>query len=308
MEFLRTYNTPDVSASTLNGGLLSVSRFVRRTPGHGQSDAHMQEDAYMLSLQRHDYRGDLWLDGQKVDFGGSRGGNFTLYDYSRVWKADLRSAFDCVNFHISRRALLALEEEIGPRPFEGFNLLPGADITDPVVQGIVGSIVPMLNGRSDTNQLVLDYIGTGLLIHLAATYGAAPQASGFVRGGLTPLQLSRATSLLDANLDGRLNLTDIARECGLSPSYFARAFKVSTGMPPHKWLMDRRLDKAVDLLRNSALSIGEIARVCGFSDQAHFTRAFRAAKGMPPATWQKSESRGRSFSMFRLPVGRFPKK
>lgn len=307
MEFLRTVNTPDVNAATLNGGLLSVSRFVRRTPGHGMSEEHAQEDAYMLSLQRHDYQGDLWVDGKRVDFGGSKAGNFTLYDYSRAWRADLRTEFDCVNFHISRRALLSLEEEIGPRPFDGFNLLPGADITDAVVQGIVNSVVPILERQSDTSQLMLDYIGTGLLIHLASVYGGVPEAAGFVKGGLTPRQLSRARALLDANLDGRLNLADIAKECGLSPSYFARAFKVSTGTPPHKWMMERRLDKAADLMRNSALSLNEIALACGFSDQPHFTRAFHAARGMSPAAWRKDAVRSHSVSLFDIPADRFPR-
>jgi AraC-like DNA-binding protein len=114
------------------------------------------------------------------------------------------------------------------------------------------------------------------------------------------MQLNRATALLDGNLHGRLNLSDIARECGLSSSYFARAFKVSTGGTPHRWLAQRRLDKASDLLRNSSLTLKEIAIACGFSDQAHFSRTFSKAKGMPPAAWRRNITLTPSFSMHQV--------
>jgi len=108
------------------------------------TDDHVLEDAFMLSLQKRDYQGAMWVDGKKVDFRGSRQGNFTLYDYSRVWRADLQSPFDCTNFYISRRALYSLEEEIGTKPLEGFNVAPGADIDDPVVHNIVNALIPPL--------------------------------------------------------------------------------------------------------------------------------------------------------------------
>ncbi|NKJ36460.1 AraC family transcriptional regulator [Rhizobium sp. SG570] len=300
MEYLRVLRTPHIVASSLTGGLLSASRIKRDTPGHGMTDDHVLEDAFMLSLQKRDYQGAMWVDGKKVDFRGSRQGNFTLYDYSRVWRADLQSPFDCTNFYISRRALYSLEEEIGTKPLEGFNVAPGADIDDPVVHNIVNALIPIFDGRFDTNQLLLDYVGTGLLVHLASTYGSIHRQSHIRRGGLTPMQLNRATALLDGNLHGRLNLSDIARECGLSSSYFARAFKVSTGGTPHRWLAQRRLDKASDLLRNSSITLKEIAIACGFSDQAHFSRTFSKAKGMPPAAWRRNIILTPSFSMHQV--------
>lgn len=287
MEFLRVHQTPQIVAASLSGGILSASRIMRDTPGHGMSDDHVQEDAFMLSMQMRDYHGALWADGKEIDFAGSRQGNFTLYDYTRVWRADLQSAFDCINIHISRKALLSLQEQTGVRAVEGFNIAPGADVDDPVIKGIVSAMAPIFHNRFDANQLLLDYIGTGLLVHLSSTYGGHPHSLRLHRGGLTPVQLRKATAMLDANLDGRLNLIDIAQECGLSSSYFARAFKHSTGSTPHRWQAQRRIDKAIDLMRNSSKTLREIAAACGFSDQAHFTRAFGEAKGISPAAWRR---------------------
>lgn len=297
MEYLRADTGPYIGKSSLSGGLLSVSRIKCEVPGHGLSGDHVQEDAFMLSTQLRDYQGELWVDGSKVDFSGSKKGNFTLYDYSRVWRADLQSPFDCVNFHISRRALYSLEEEIGTKQLDGFNIAPGADIKDPIVENIVNALVPIFDGSFEENQLLLDYVGTGLLLHLASTYGSTHRAARISRGGLTPVQLNRATMLLDANLDAQLSLSDIAAQCGLSSSYFARAFKTSTGATPHRWLAHRRIDKATDLLKNSVLSLKEIASACGFADQAHFTRAFGEAKGVSPAAWRRNVSWSPTFKL-----------
>lgn len=287
MDYLRIMNTPDMTAASLSGGLLSASRFTRNTQGHGLSEEHVQEDAFMLAYQVSDYSGKLWVDGKKVDFSGSKAGNFTVYDYSRVWQADLQSPFDCVNFYISRSALQLLEDDLGAKHMGGFNIAPGADVSDTVVKGIVNAVLPIFEGRHDTSQLVLDYVGTGLLAHLVATYGVARIAPNLNRGGLTPFQMSRATALLDANLDGKLTLADFARECVLSTSYFAKAFKVTTGISPFKWIAVRRLEKATEMLRSTSFSLAEIASKCGFADQAHFTRAFRDARGITPAAWRR---------------------
>jgi len=287
MEHLRALNAPELTAAALNGGLLSSSRFVRETWGHGMSDAHIQEDAFLLAYQVRDYEGKMWVDGKAVDFSGSRANGFTLYDYSRVWSAYLESPFDCVNFHISRAALRSLEDDLGTKRIEGFNIAPGVNVFDPVVRGIVGSLLPIFDGRHDTSQLVLDYVGTGLLVHIATKYGGSRIVTNLSRGGLTPFQMNRATALLDANLDGKLTLADFARECALSSSYFAKAFKVTVGTSPFKWIANRRIEKATSLLRTSSLSLTEIASSCGFSDQAHFTRAFRDAKGVTPAVWRR---------------------
>lgn len=291
MDYLITQPVPELSISALSGKLFSATRLTRSTDGHGLTDEHVQEDAFLLSMQLRDYQGALWVDGSELGFRGAGAGSFTVYDYSRVWSADLQSSFDCVNFHISRRALITLEQEIGTQRFRDFNIAPGENMTDPVVNGIVSSMLPFFDGRHQASQLMLDYFGAGLIVHLLSTYGNVQQSAAFRRGGLTHQQLSRAKDLLAANITGEVSLSDIARQCGLSISYFSRAFKVSTGRSPYKWMMDHKIEIATDLLKNSSLSIGEIAARCGFSDQAHFTRTFKTLKGGTPLSWRKSKQK-----------------
>ncbi|PVB62487.1 hypothetical protein [Labrenzia sp. 011] len=135
MEFLRVREAQTVRASILDKAIISASRLTRDTPNHGYSDQHAVEDAFMLSYQRRDYQGDIWVDGKNVAVDGLPKGTFSFYDYKRSWQANLRSSFDCVNFHIPRRAMTALEEDLGPRRIETLTPAPGASVSDPIVRG-----------------------------------------------------------------------------------------------------------------------------------------------------------------------------
>jgi len=84
------------------------------------------------------------------------------------------------------------------------------------------------------------------------------------RGGLASWQQRRVKELMSASLNDEIPLSRLANECGLSVRQFARAFRVSTGLPPHRWLLRHRVDRARELLRTRALSgrCSGILRVC----------------------------------------------
>jgi AraC family transcriptional regulator len=107
------------------------------------------------------------------------------------------------------------------------------------------------------------------------------------RGGLAPWQERRAKELLIAHLDGEISLRELAREADLSRSHFARAFKETTGLPPHRWLVSKRIERAQEILINSTLSLVEVARLTGFADQSHFTRVFTSTVGISPGEWRR---------------------
>jgi AraC-like DNA-binding protein len=107
-------------------------------------------------------------------------------------------------------------------------------------------------------------------------------------GGLTPSQERRAKELLIDSISGDLPLSDLARECGLSLTSFSRAFRKSVGVPPHRWVIQQRIELAKTLLRGDPMSLAEVALECGFSDQSHFTRFFTAAVGASPGFWRQT--------------------
>lgn len=116
--------------------------------------------------------------------------------------------------------------------------------------------------------------------------------------GLAPWQVELAVRLLLRDLGADLPVEDLARLCGLSRSYFTRAFKVSMGTTPHRWLVRQRVRRAAEMLERTNESISFIAVSCGFSDQSHLTRMFHATVGSSPAAWRRQRRAGIAPALF----------
>jgi AraC-like DNA-binding protein len=122
------------------------------------------------------------------------------------------------------------------------------------------------------------------------TLGQLPVAESLApsRGGLPPVLTQRVCEYIEAHLDQKIGLEALASTVGLSTHHFARAFHQSVGMPPHSYLLSRRLERAEHMLRETQLPLSEIAVATGFSDQSHLARHFRRRTGMSPrlARWK----------------------
>lgn len=116
------------------------------------------------------------------------------------------------------------------------------------------------------------------------------QRTGEHARGLAPWQLRRVKAWLEATGDNSPSVTRLAEECGLSPRHFSRAFTQSTGLPPRRWLLERRVEMAKQLLLQPARPLADIALDCGFPSQSHFTRIFSARVGCSPGTWRRKYS------------------
>lgn len=110
-------------------------------------------------------------------------------------------------------------------------------------------------------------------------------------GQLAPWQLHKVCDHLEAHLAQDVGLSTLADLVGLSPKHFARAFKQSTGIPPHQWLIARRIERARSILSNTDHSLAEVALCCGFADQSHFTATFRRAVGFSPGRYRSDHRR-----------------
>jgi AraC-like DNA-binding protein/predicted transcriptional regulator len=106
-------------------------------------------------------------------------------------------------------------------------------------------------------------------------------------GGLSPSHLRRATTYLTQFAEPTISVADVAAKLGLSPTQFARAFKASTGFPPHRWQLSQRIGRAQELLRDGSSPLAEIALATGFAEQSHFTRVFKKIVGVSPGAWQR---------------------
>src|SRR5690606_1790317 len=102
----------------------------------------------------------------------------------------------------------------------------------------------------------------------------------------TEPRIGRALDYIDAHLDSDITLDDLASVAALSRYHFARAFGHAAGMPPHAYVVTRRIERAKDLLSSSRLSIAEIAWQVGYANPAKFAAQFRKLTGMTPTNWR----------------------
>lgn len=282
MAYFGAPETRTVVTTTMDRGVVSFSR-VRSSAPLGYIATPVREDAIMLGFQHRDLQADLFLDGRKVAIEGPKVGTITLYDYQREWACSINTGIDATNLYLPRAILDAVSNQCRSGDLV---IKPGLCLGDPVIAGLVTALGPMFDGTDRPNTLFLDHLGWALAAHCVSRFLERQRPTNDDRGKLAPWQLRLAQDMMATRLDGEIRLQELAGACGLSVKHFARAFRRSTAMPPHRWLMRRRIEHAQSLLLSTNSPTAQIALDCGFADQSHFTTAFRRMVGIPPGAWR----------------------
>jgi AraC family transcriptional regulator len=246
-----------------------------------------------LSRQRETKKWGTWVDGKFLPIRFWERGGVGIYDLEAYPSAVRPTGFDSVHFNLPRRTLDAFTDH---NELHRIGVVPCTQgIRDDVLLQLTRFALPWLGDERRICSLMFDYFVWMFCSHFVVKYGQLEPTRAVHRGGLAPWQKRRMMELIDGNLDGELRLSYLAEECGLSVSYFSRSFKRSFGVPVHRYLIARRVDRAKFLLRSSSAPLSEIALESGFSDQASFSRTFRAIVGTSPLRWLNEQ-------MHRLPV------
>ena len=125
-----------------------------------------------------------------------------------------------------------------------------------------------------------------LAVHLSRYRAATPSGLAVYRGGLPSARLRRVLDYIEVQLGGDTGLRRLAAIAGLSPHHFATAFRRSTGLPPHRYVLERRIERAKELLADPRRPLAEVACALGFPSQAHFTTVFRRLVGITPGAYR----------------------
>jgi AraC family transcriptional regulator len=250
-----------------------------------QSTDVPREQSFSFQVPLTPFPWDAWIAGRQRSVSPATPGNAYLFDLSNNPTVGLNTPFSTVRLNISQSALDALAHERGLRRAGGLRA-PSLGNPDSVMHGLAETLVAAMEQPGDGTSLFVDYIALAFHAHVLRAYGNAVGPPS-TRGGLAPWQLRRACDFIEANLDGDPSIADVAAECGLSSSYFAKAFRQETGAPPHAWLSMRRIARAKQLLSGTTVELAEIASACGFVDQSHFGRTFLKSEGCSPGRWRR---------------------
>lgn len=273
---------------------MSAALWRMDVPGRIELAADALADAHIVSLcvgGRH--RSTYWGDGRVRIDGASGPGNLNIVPAGERPRAV--QACDGVLAYLHIYVPQALVGELVPghdSPDDpgAVEIIDPRCSRDPVVERIGREVLAEMRGSQPLSRLRVDALGLELAIQLLRRHSnlAGTRAVGapLERGRLAPWQVRRATDYLMAHLDDDVSLAELAAAVRLSPFHFARAFKRSTGLTPQRFFMERRVDRARELLADTNMGLAEIALACGFAGQSHFTTAFKRHAGVTPGAWR----------------------
>jgi AraC family transcriptional regulator len=161
-------------------------------------------------------------------------------------------------------------------------------LSDRIVRQLTMSLVGIDEDGGPFGPTFLDSIGMALTSRLVALHlNRRANLSRPVRTPLAPWRLQRIVDYVEAHLSDRISLADLSEVAGLSRMHFAAQFRLATGLSPHSYIINRKVERARQLLLDQAFSIVDIALLLGFSSQAHFTQAFKKIIGDTPHRWRQ---------------------
>jgi AraC family transcriptional regulator len=166
-------------------------------------------------------------------------------------------------------------------------LIPQFSIDDPVIQQLALALKTEIQTGCMSGRLYGESLGTALAARLVQNYAVSKPSLEFKANILPQSQLERIIDYMKANLTQDLSILDLATLTNMSKSHFSRSFKQSVGVAPYQYLMQQRVERAKQLLKQQAISISDIALDCGFANQTHLTKVFRQVTGVTPKAYQK---------------------
>lgn len=273
---------------TSGGGTapMAFSRVKSDLGRHPRSLEVLPEAAYSFQVMLKPLASDVWADGRHIKVYDAEPGNTYMFDLTGNPFTEMHTPFDFVRFYVRQATLDELTVEKGRAPTG--NLSSRAfGRHDGVMHGLATAVAAAIERSCEVTGLFIDYVGLAFHSHIIANYAECRGSDGASPGLLAPWQFRRARDFMLARLDGNPTIAELAGQCGLSQSHFARAFRRTTGVPPHAWMTARRVEKAKTLLAEKDIDLAGIALACGFADQSHFTRTFNRHEGRSPGRWRK---------------------
>ena len=290
----RLPQTPTLSTKSLRQGPIVVTQCRSQAVPHGRTRSIPSEDAYLVALYIDDCTDrEVWLDGRVVSTSPMKAGWMVIHDVRRDPILNVSSPFHLLDVYLPRQALDAIADDAEAPRIGELRYEPGAGVDDPIVRNLGLLLLPAFARPDAVSRLFVENVLLAIGAHIAKTYGDLKTEADARRGGLAPWQERRAKEVLTANLHGDIAVDAIAKACGLSNSHFSRAFRQSTGLAPHQWLLTRRIETAKGLLLRSRDPLSEVGLACGFADQSHFTRVFTRMVGTSPGAWKRQSLGGR---------------
>jgi len=236
--------------------------------------------AYNGSMQRVERR-----SGRSVAIGTFRPGVVIIIPEGSSSRWDIPKPVDVVQLYLPHTMLERVAREANTAT--PTDLLERTGHPDPITSRLLLSAADSLEGNGALDALFRHQLTDLLATRVLAAHTGSPTTIQPAMGGLSPKVLLRAIERLRSDSDADVSLAALASDAGLSRFHFCRAFKESTGLSPHAWLRQHRLEQAMNMLRDTDASVVSVAAALGYASQTAFAAAFRKLTGETPSDWRR---------------------
>lgn len=235
---------------------------------------------YLGPMQRLERR-----SGRQYSTGMGRRGSITFIPAGSSSRWDIHGPMEIVQLYLAPELFEQVAREC-PGPTKP--LIESTVRPDNIMSTLLEMTLNSAGGLVHLDALYRQQLATLIAIHIVKTHSGLAEMASKAYGGLSPTVLRMSLERLSSENEDDFSLGALAEAANLSRFHFCRAFKKSTGLTPHEWLRQRRMEQAVAMLHDSAMPITDIAGVLGYATLTAFSVAFKRHTGLTPSEWRRT--------------------
>ncbi len=250
----------------------------------GEFDFAMPRQGLSVAFEPHERV--IWsVDGQSQSTNLPAGSVFLYGDCEFVWHRRVKPS-EYVNLHLDPAILqqIAIEHGLSPTIAIEHRVI----FQDPTILHVAQLLKAEVVNGGVAGGLYVESLRNLLAVHLLRNHTQALVKPTVEVDRLDGLKLKQLKDYIEDHLADELEIATLAALIPISQFHFARAFKTATGTPPHRYIMQRRIERSKVLLSVTRLSVAEIAYQVGFANQSHFSAQFRKSVGLTPKQFRES--------------------
>jgi AraC family transcriptional regulator len=197
---------------------------------------------------------------------------------------------NCLQIQLTAQFLQSVARETLGQDCDRLQLVPTFQARDPQLEAIATMLLTEFQQNPAGNRLYVDSLANILAVNLLRQHATTQPQLPMYQGGLPKPQLRQVLDYIDIHLDQDIKLEDLARLLDMSQFHFSRLFKQSIGKSPYQYLLQQRIERAKQLLKQTDRLIVDIALECGFNSHSHLSKQFRQLTGVTPKAYRANES------------------